>query len=268
MRHATSQKWIRAAMGVCLGGMLATAPAWAQESHPASAPSTENAETASAPQASTASDDKDERQEDLKNRVKALEEMVELMSTMGTAPSAPAAAPPATGGSSFELDLAFILDVAGAWFSDEPLQTGAHDPSDTGFHLQQLEMSIGANVDHLFDLRANLVFSAFGVEVEEAYGRTLALPGGLQARMGQFLTRMGRLNATHPHAWSFVDQPLVNGTFLGSEGSRGLGAEVSWLAPTPWYVELLASATDAGSGDFTNFGHDVSAVGIPMGRVE
>ncbi len=181
----------------------------------------------------------------LEARVKGLEEMIELMTAVeaDATPTTPAA--PADDGMAFEMDIAFILDVALAWFSNSPRQTGAHDPNDNGFHLQQLEMSLAANVDHLFELRANLVFSAFGVEVEEAYGRTLALPGGLQLRAGQFLTRMGRLNGTHPHAWSFVDQPLVNGTLLGSEGSRGLGVELSWLTPAPWYLELVAAATDA-----------------------
>jgi hypothetical protein len=180
---------------------------------------------------------------ELNARVQALEEMVELMGTLeaSPAPAAPAAARPKALG----LDIAVILDTAMAWFSEEALQVGAHDPNDTGFHLQQLELSLGESVDHIFELRANLVFSPFGVEVEEAYGRSLALPGGLQVKAGQFLTRMGRLNPTHPHAWSFVDQPLVNGTFLGSEGSRGAGLEVSWLTPLPWFVDLVASATDA-----------------------
>ena len=55
---------------------------------------------------------------------------------------------------------------------------------------------------------------------------------------------MGRINASHPHAWSFADQPLVIGKFLGSEGSRGLGAEVSWLTPLPWYVMVVGSTTN------------------------
>ena len=186
----------------------------------------------------------------LENRLRTVEETLEIMGS-AQAPSAAAAPRPAASPSAGRpketfLDIALILDAAAAWFSAEGLQTGAHDPPDSGFHLQQLEMSLGENVDHLFELRANLVFSAYGVEVEEAYGRTLALPGGLQLRAGQFLTRMGRLNATHPHSWSFVDQPIVNGTLLGSEGSRGSGVELSWLSPLPWYAELIGSATDAG----------------------
>lgn len=141
------------------------------------------------------------------------------------------------------LEIALVLDVAIAWFdSDDPQQLGAHDPSETGFNLQQLELSLGAAVDHVFRVDANLVFGLFGVELEEAYASTLALPAGLKVRVGQFLTRIGRLNPTHPHSWDFVDQPLVNGKFLGSEGSRGLGLELSWLAPTAWYLELIGSA--------------------------
>ena len=142
-------------------------------------------------------------------------------------------------------NLSLILDVAASYFSSEPMQVGAHDPNRTGFTFQQLEMHLDSNVDPYLRLDANLVFSPFGVEVEEAYATTLGLPAGLQMRAGQFLTRIGRVNASHPHAWHFVDQPLVNGKFFGGEGSRGLGLELSWLTPLPWYVELVASANDA-----------------------
>jgi hypothetical protein len=143
-------------------------------------------------------------------------------------------------------DIALILDVALAGFSEEEnLQTGGHDPTVSGFNLQQLEMSIHGKVDAYFQLDANIVFAAFGVEVEEAYATSLALPYQLQVRAGQFLTRFGRINNTHPHAWDFVDQPFAIGRVFGGEGNRGLGVEASWLTPLPWYVEVLASSTMA-----------------------
>lgn len=162
----------------------------------------------------------------------------------------PAQPPPASGVARFfqsmNPELALSLDVALAVFSvRDPIAGGGHDPAGTGFTFQQLELATGANVGPYFRLDANLVFSQFGVEVEEAYGTTLALPGGLQARAGQFLTRFGRQNATHVHSWSFVDQPLVFGKFFGGESSRGLGLELSWLTPLPWFVELVASAGQA-----------------------
>jgi hypothetical protein len=147
-------------------------------------------------------------------------------------------------------DIAFIGDVALGVFDtgsdDDSLQTGGHDPTETGFVLQQLEMSIAKAVDPYFRFDANIVFSQFGVEIEEAYATTLALPANLQMRIGQFLTRFGRLNSTHPHTWDFVDQPFVLGRVFGGEGNRGLGVETSYLTPLPWYVEVLGSVTDAG----------------------
>jgi len=143
-------------------------------------------------------------------------------------------------------DISFITDVAAAYFSaDDPLMGGGHDPTKTGFNLQQLELYVSGAVDPYFRFDANLVFSQFGVEIEEVYATTLALPWNLQLRAGQFLTRFGRINNSHPHTWNFVDQMLVMGKFFGGESNRGLGAELSVLLPLPWYVELVGSMTDA-----------------------
>lgn len=178
------------------------------------------------------------------------EEMAQLLESLAadapTSGAAVAESPTSGGGPSSWLDMAFILDVAAGWYNDADTELpGAHDPARTGFSLQQLELSIGANVDPYLRFDGNLVFSEFGVEVEEAYATTLALPGRLQLRAGQFLTAFGRANPTHPHAWHFAHQPLVLGKFFGGEASRGLGVEASWLAPLPWFVELTGSATDA-----------------------
>ena len=140
-------------------------------------------------------------------------------------------------------DTALILDMALAYFSDdEPLQTGGHDPKQTGFNLQQLELSMGKSVDPYFRLDASILFSFDGVELEEAYASTLALPGDLGVRAGQFLTAFGRFNSTHLHTWTFADQPFMWGEVFGPDGQRGLGAEISYLAPLPWYVELSGAA--------------------------
>lgn len=142
-------------------------------------------------------------------------------------------------------NISVILDVAGAYFSEEPLQLGAHDPNRTGFTFQQLELHMDASVDPYFRFDTNIVFAPFGVEVEEAYATTLGLPWNLQVRAGQFLSRFGRINATHPHAWQLTDQPIVIGKFFGAEGNRGIGAELSWLVPVSWYAEVVGSVTDA-----------------------
>lgn len=205
------------------------------------------------------------------------------------AATAPPPAAPSTAGQlgqatarmlqSMNPDMSFILDVAGAWFSPgfsltgQPgsaatgnYQLGAHDPSQTGFNLQQLELFVAASVDPFFRLQGNIVFSKFGVEIEEAFATSTSLPWGFQARIGQFLTRFGRKNPTHVHSWHFVDQPLVNGKFFGAEGNRGLGVELSWLAPLPWYLEVFGSVNEANDACCARsyFGGDVLPVISPL----
>ena len=167
------------------------------------------------------------------------------------------AAPPggSRGAQSMNPDLALIADFAAAWFSDaDHQQTGGHDPTRTGFNLQGLELNARSVVDPYLRFDASVVFAEEEVEIEEVYATSLALPGGLQARFGQFLTRFGRINPTHPHAWDFSDQPFAIGRAFGGEGNRGLGLELSWLLPLPWYVELVGSATEAsGAGSNRSF---------------
>ncbi|MGM0557110.1 MAG: zinc-regulated TonB-dependent outer membrane receptor [Myxococcota bacterium] len=148
-------------------------------------------------------------------------------------------------------EISLILDTTAAWFSsDNPDLRGGHDPSNIGFNLQGLELAVGAAVDPYFRFDSSILFSLFGVEIEEAYITTLSLPWKLQVRAGQFKTKVGRLNPTHVHSWKFVTQPLVNAKFFGGESLRGLGLEVSRLLPTPWFSEVLVSAQNV-AGDAT-----------------
>lgn len=141
--------------------------------------------------------------------------------------------------------MSVTLDFAGAAFSGEPLQTGGHDPDHNGFTLRQVELALGASVDPFARLDAFLVFKD-GVEVEEVYATTLGLPWNLQARVGEFFTHFGRLNEQHPHAWRFVDQPLVNGKLLGEDNHHGKGLELSWLSPLPWALTLYGTVQEPG----------------------
>lgn len=169
---------------------------------------------------------------------------VEKATPQASAPEPPPALSRAAA--AVNMKLSFIADMALAVFSREAnLQAGGHDPAQQGFNLQALELAASADVDPYFKFNANIVFGPEEVELEEVYATTLALPGSLELRAGQFLTRFGRINATHPHQWDFADQPLVIGKMLGPDGNRNLGVEVSWLSPLPWYLELVASMTQA-----------------------
>lgn len=174
----------------------------------------------------------------------ALEAAMQADAARLTPPPAPA--PRVALPQSMNPDLAFIADFALAAFNtDTPRMGGAHDPQVNGFNLQQLELSVGSAVDPYLRLDGNIVFGQFGVEIEEIYATTLGLPGRTQLRAGQFLTRFGRLNSTHPHSWDFVDQPFALSRLMGGEGNRGLGVEASVLLPLPWSVELYLSGTMA-----------------------
>jgi len=143
------------------------------------------------------------------------------------------------------LSLDGLLAVGGSTAEDVgALQRGGHDPQVSGFTLQNLEVVFQGAVDPYFRAQANIIAqidssgeSAF--ELEEAYAETTSLPGNFQVKAGQYLTDFGRFNPTHPHTWMFVDAPLVSTLLLGPEGLRNPGARVSWLAPTPFYTELM-----------------------------
>lgn len=245
-RQRRARAWLHALVWIACIHVSATARAQPDESTtPEQAPDSAADDQAAGNQAADDLAADDLAADDLAELEQALsEDAAALAETQPT--------PPAPGGALAAVqamipDISFITDVAIGYFSErDNLQSGAHDPTATGFHLQQLEMAIGKTVDPYFRVDGNLVFSQFGVEIEEIYATTLALPWNLQARLGQFLTRLGRINATHPHTWDFVDQALIIGRYFGAEGNRGLGVELSYLAPLPWYVELVGSVTEAG----------------------
>lgn len=78
------------------------------------------------------------------------------------------------------------------------------------------------------------------VGLAEANLTLLTLPGGTQAKLGLMRNRFGLLNERHREALPQTDQPNVLTQFLGEEGLRESGAEVSWVAPLPFYLEALA----------------------------
>lgn len=140
----------------------------------------------------------------------------------------------------------------------EVLQAGAHDPKGRGFTFQQVELSLGGAVDPYFrgDVFVILQLDRNGethVEIEEAALTTLSLPHALQVKAGQYFTEFGRLNATHPHAWGFVDQPVVNSRMFGGDGLRNPGVRLSWLAPLPWFSEAIAGIQHPAGGTAVSF---------------
>src|SRR5262249_51144741 len=106
-------------------------------------------------------------------------------------------------------------------------------------------------------------------ELEEAYMQTISLPVNLQVKAGQFLADFGRQNTQHPHQWAFVDDPLILTRTFGPDGLRGLGGQISWLAPTPFFSQLVLgifNGEGATSWSFRNPGEPDSGTNRFHGR--
>jgi len=123
---------------------------------------------------------------------------------------------------------------------------GEAGPRPEGLSLGEIEINISANVDDKFTawLTAPLVIEdgEAGIEIEEAWIETLAMPAGLSLRMGRFASNIGYLNPIHSHYWNFTDQPLPYQAFLGGRFIDD-GLQLRWLAPTDLYLELGAEVT-------------------------
>ena len=156
-------------------------------------------------------------------------------------------APITIGGGKNYMNISFDGLFALAYSSARDLdhiEVGDHDPQQRGFNARNIELAFDGAVDPYFEGFANIVFKLDNdneteVEVEEAFMQTTSLPFNLQLKGGQFFAAFGRINPVHPHAWDFADDPLVHGRLLGPDGLRGVGAQISWTAPLPWYSQLI-----------------------------
>jgi hypothetical protein len=159
-----------------------------------------------------------------------------------------------------------LMDAGGSTAHDPSafLELGDHDPSKNGFSLRNAEISVDGAVDPYFKGFGNIVLKLDNdneteIELEEAYLLSTSLPGDLQLKAGQFFANFGRQNAQHPHQWAFVDAPIILNRAFGPDGLRNIGAQVSWLAPTPFYTEASLGVFDGQGGTafgFRNQGED------------
>jgi hypothetical protein len=214
---------------------------------------------------------------------------LQMGSTNAPAPTAPAAgveskswspSQPITiaraGSAYMNISFDALMDVGGSTASDpsQLLQLGDHDPIKRGFSLRNAEIALDGAVDPYFKGFANIVFkldknNETEVELEETYLQTTTLPGNFQVKAGQFFAAFGRQNPQHPHQWAFVDDPIILTRTFGPEGLRSVGAQVSWLAPTPFFTEAVLGVFD-GQGStafsFRNPGEAVFAIDRVHGR--
>src|SRR3989442_10482992 len=149
-----------------------------------------------------------------------------------------------------------IRDADFGWQRRAPQLLSGDDPNlhaegtshAVGFTAQEVELAFSAIVDPYFKGEIYLTIPNLeGIEVEEAFATTTSLPWNLQVKGGTFRSAFGRQNGQHLHVQDFTRRPLVNAAFLGGDGLRGPGAQVSWLAPLPVYLTLTAEAFSLGA---------------------
>lgn len=128
-------------------------------------------------------------------------------------------------------------------------------PGGADFHLRSAELFLQAEVDPF--VRAYSTINAAAdlanndeatLAVEEAAIVTTSLPYNLQVRGGRFFANFGTLAHRHDPELPFVDRPPSLDLFIGGE-SQTNGVEVSWLAPTPFYLRFTGAVGNKLGGD-------------------
>ncbi|MDD4017649.1 MAG: zinc-regulated TonB-dependent outer membrane receptor [Kiritimatiellae bacterium] len=177
--------------------------------------------------------------------------------------SAEVLVPQSVDGKNADLDLSVVLDMyfyhddtsEGVSHLKEHLrgfghrhdgQEDHHHGSENGFNLRHVELSLSAEVDPYFRAWTTVAVDEDGAEFEEAVLQTTSLPYGLTLSGGKIKSGIGRINRQHSHNWDFWDQPLVYDLFFGAHGLSEKGVQLTWLAPTPFY---LLFGTEVFNGD-------------------
>ncbi|MEW6163112.1 MAG: hypothetical protein AB1606_07360 [Nitrospirota bacterium] len=135
-------------------------------------------------------------------------------------------------------DISVIGDIVGT-FSDDKAE-----PDRNKVVLREAELALGG---YLYpDIRADVIATLhrhsdgeYKTELEEGYISFLKTPvPGLALKIGEKLLDFGKLNPRHPHHWNFVDRPEVLKSYLGDHGLSGQGVNLSYLLPTPFFLQL------------------------------
>ena len=126
----------------------------------------------------------------------------------------PAPAPAAPAGNAFNPQISLILDGRMASFDRDPEDYrlpgfalgGEAGLFEEGMSIGHTELSVSANIDHLFFGQFTVAMAEHDgeteTEVEEAFFETLGLGQGFTLRGGRFFSAVGYLNEQHEHAWA------------------------------------------------------------------
>ena len=115
-----------------------------------------------------------------------------------------------------------------------------NDSSDKArFQFRAAELNIESPVDPYLKGWAVINGNEGGVEVEEMALQTTSLPWNLTVTGGRLFADFGRLSHFHDDSLPVIDRPRTLDAYMNGE-SQAQGVEISWLAPTPFYLNATA----------------------------
>ena len=129
-------------------------------------------------------------------------------------------------------------------------QTSVFDVDEVEFFFQHY-LAPGTKATVVAAISQDDSTSEYAIELEEAYVTfsdlfdtlmpNYSLVDGVGFTVGKKLLPIGRINALHSEQWTFVDTPLVNQQFFGTEHNlSGQGGLVTYLLPLPFFSQLEA----------------------------
>jgi hypothetical protein len=120
---------------------------------------------------------------------------------------------------------------------------GSDEFGKLNFENPELELFIDGYLNPYSRATVDIAFEGEEFQAEEIYVEVLrGLPLDLQLKAGKYLLGYGKINTVHPHAWPFLDRPLVHQVFLGEEGFNDIGFDVSFILP----IEAVYTSFDIG----------------------
>ncbi len=188
-------------------------------------------------------------------------------------PRAPFGLPERLGGGQLLFDIGVAGDFVGNLTSREAekTQSGTFSGRENRFFPREVELNLFGRIDPYASAEVRIEAGEeergeeTSVSLSEATITLLTLPYGTQLKLGKMRNRFGLTNVTHEHDLPFIDRPNVLVRFLGEEGLIEKGAELTWLPPLPFYLEVLAGLFNGDNE--TAFGRGSLRAPLVTGRV-
>lgn len=172
-------------------------------------------------------------------------------------------------------DIGIVSDFAGSFAQRnvDKANAGTFPGRENRFFPREVEVNLFGRIDPWAEGVVRFEFAeefedgqrATEAHLAEAYLTLLTLPFGTQLRLGQMPVRFGLLSPLHREALPQIDAPNVLTRFLGEEQFRETGAELSWVAPLPFFLEGLVGVFNGDNE--TSFGYGKISQPLVTGRL-